>query len=121
VVDEKVVLVLAHREPAPAHLEEVTASMVSRGAGLLVELDPLDAAASQRLLVDRFPDLDPDAAGEIAQTAGGLPFPMIEMARARVSGSGSVPAMLPPDALRTFQRVALLGQGSEDRHPPRHQ
>ena len=111
VVDEKVVLVLAHREPAPAHLEEVTASMVSRGAGLLVELDPLDAAASQRLLVDRFPDLDPDAAGEIAQTAGGLPFPMIEMARARVSGSGSVPAMLPPDALRTFQRVALLGQG----------
>ena len=111
VVDEKVVLVLAHREPAPAHLEEVTASMVSRGAGLLVELDPLDAAASQRLLIDRFPDLDPDAAGEIAQTAGGLPFPMIEMARARVSGSGSVPAMLPPDALRTFQRVALLGQG----------
>ncbi|HEY5788294.1 MAG TPA: AAA family ATPase, partial [Microlunatus sp.] len=111
VVDEKVVLVLAHREPAPAHLEEVTASMVSRGAGLLVELDPLDAAASQRLLIDRFPDLDPDAAREIAQTAGGLPFPMIEMARARVSGSGSVPAMLPPDALRTFQRVALLGQG----------
>ena len=110
VVDEKVVLVLAHREPAPAHLEEVTASMVSRGAGLLVELDPLDAAASQRLLIDRFPDLDPDAAEEIAQTAGGLPFPMIEMARARVSGSGSVPAMLPPDALRTFQRVALLGQ-----------
>ncbi len=60
--------------------------------------------------MDRFPELDPDAAEEIAQTAGGLPFPMIEMARARVSGSGSVSAMLPPEALRTFQRVALLGQ-----------
>jgi len=111
VVDEKVVLMLAHREPAPAHLEEVTASMVTRGAGQLIELDPLDAGASQRLLVDRFPELGLVAAEEIAQTAGGLPFPMIEMARARVSGSGSVSAMLPPDALRTFQRVALLGQG----------
>ena len=111
VVDEKVVLVLARREPAPAHLEEVTASMLSRGAGQLIELGPLDAGASRRLLVDRFPELDPVAAEEIAQTAGGLPFPMIEMARARVSGSGSVSAMLPPEALRTFQRVALLGQG----------
>ncbi|HEX5088963.1 MAG TPA: AAA family ATPase [Nocardioides sp.] len=111
VVDERIVLVLAHREPAPVHLEEVTASMASRGAGRLIELDPLDPGASQRLLVDRFPDLDPDAAEEIAQTAGGLPFLMIEMARARVSGSGSVSAMLPPDAMRTFQRVALLGQG----------
>jgi DNA-binding SARP family transcriptional activator/tetratricopeptide (TPR) repeat protein len=111
VVDEKVVLVLTHREPAPAHLEEVTASMVSRGAGQVVELGPLDARASHRLLVDRFPELDPDAAEEIAQTAGGLPFPMIEMARSRVSGSGSVSAMLPPEALRTFRRVALLGQG----------
>jgi DNA-binding SARP family transcriptional activator/tetratricopeptide (TPR) repeat protein len=110
VVDEKVVLVLAHREPAPGHLEQVTASMVSRGAGQLIELGPLDPAASQRLLLARFPDVGPDAAEEIAQTGGGLPFPMIEMARARVSGSGSVSAMLPPDALRTFQRVALLGQ-----------
>jgi DNA-binding SARP family transcriptional activator/tetratricopeptide (TPR) repeat protein len=110
VVDERVVLVLAHREPAPAHLEEVTASMVSRGAGQLIELGPLEAGASQRLLLARFPDLDPEVAHEIAQTAGGLPFPMIEMARARVSGSGSVSAVLPTDALRTFQRVALLGQ-----------
>ena len=64
--------------------------MVSRGGGCLLELPPAARSrASQRLLVDRFPELDPDAAEEIAQTAGaGLPFPMIEMARARVSGSG---------------------------------
>lgn len=110
-VDEKVVLVLAHREPAPAHLEEIAASMLTRGGGQLVELGPLDAGASHRLLLDRFPELDPEAADEIAQTAGGLPFPMIEMARSRVSGSGSVSAMLPPEALRTFRRVALLGLG----------
>ena len=121
VVDEKVVLVLAHREPAPAHLEEVTASMVSRGAGQLIELGPLDAGASQRLLVDRFPELDPVAAEEIAQTAGGLPFPMIEMARARVSGSGSVSAMLPPEALRTFQQGRPARSGLQHRRAPRHQ
>ena len=57
-VDERVVLVLAHREPAPALVHDITASMVARGGGHLVELKPLGAAASQRLLLDRFPELD---------------------------------------------------------------
>ena len=34
---------------------------------------------------------------------------MLEMARARVSGTGTMSASLPPAALRTFRRVALLG------------
>ena len=46
---------------------------------------------------------------EIAQAGGGLPFPMIEMARARVNGTGAVSAVLPPTAVRTFHRLALLG------------
>jgi len=108
-VDERVVLVLAHRDPAPARVQDITAGMVSRGGGYLVELGPLTTGASQRLLADRFPQLDPAAAEEIAQAGAGLPFPMIEMARARVNGSGGVSAILPPAALRTFQRVALLG------------
>jgi DNA-binding SARP family transcriptional activator/tetratricopeptide (TPR) repeat protein len=108
-VDERVLLVLAYRDPARSVVQDVTASMASRGGGHLIELRPLAARASQRLLVDRFPQLDPDAAEEIAQAGGGLPFPMIEMARARVSGSGAVSAVLPTATLRTFQRVALLG------------
>ena len=85
--------------------------MVSRGAGHLLAA----AAAGRkrpRSACSRTgsPSWTPIAAEEIAQTAGGPPFPMIEMARARVSGSGTVSALLPPDALRTFQRVALLGQ-----------
>lgn len=107
--DERVVLVLAHRDPAPPRVQDVTASMVSRGGGLALGLQPLTRGASKRLLLDRFPELEPEAADEIAQATGGLPYPMIEMARARVSGSGAVSAILPPAALRTFQRVALLG------------
>ena len=108
-VDERVVLVLAHREPAPALVHDITASMVARGGGHMLELKPLGAAASQRLLLDRFPGLDRETVEEVSQAGGGLPFAMIEMARSRASGSTTVPAVLPPDALRTFQRVALLG------------
>jgi len=107
--DERVVLMLAHRDPAPSRVQDVTSSMVSRGGGHVVELRPLTTAGAQRLLLDRFPGLDPAAAEEIAQAGAGLPFPMIEMARARVNGSGAVSAILPPAALRSFQRVALLG------------
>lgn len=108
-VDERVVLVLAQREPAPALVHDITANMVARGGGHVVELKPLGAPASQRLLLDRFPDLDRATVEEVSQTGGGLPFAMIEMARSRASGSTTVSAVLPPDALRTFQRVALLG------------
>ncbi|MET0524508.1 MAG: AAA family ATPase [Nocardioides sp.] len=108
-VGERVVLVLANREPAPPGLQDVTSSMVARGGGHRVLLRPLSAGASQRLLLDRFPELDPVAADEVAQAGAGLPFAMIEMARARVNGTGAMSAALPPAALRTFQRVALLG------------
>jgi DNA-binding SARP family transcriptional activator/tetratricopeptide (TPR) repeat protein len=108
-VDERVLLVLAHRDPAPPEVQEVAASLMSRRGGHLVQLRPLTSEASLRLLADRFPTLEPEAAEQIAQASGGRPFPMIEMARARVNGSGDVSALLPPSALRTFQRVALLG------------
>jgi tetratricopeptide (TPR) repeat protein len=108
-VDERVMLVLAHREPASAHLEDLVSSLVARGSGHRVVLGPLGDGASQRLLADRFPDLDPQDAEEIAHAAAGLPFAMLEMARVRAGGTGTMPASLPTSALRTFGRVALLG------------
>ena len=107
--DERVVLVLAHRDPAPAPVQDVTTSIVSRGGSHLLELRPLTMGASRRLLADRFPELDPAAVEEVAQAGAGLPFPMLETARARVNGSGPYAALLPPAALRTFQRIALMG------------
>jgi DNA-binding SARP family transcriptional activator len=108
-VNEKVLLVLAHRDPAPPGVQEAAASLLSRGRGHLLQLQPLTNEASHRLLADRFPELDPDAAEQIARAAGGRPFAMLEMARARDNGSGAASPFLPPTALRTFQRVALLG------------
>ncbi|CUR56590.1 putative Response regulator receiver and SARP domain protein [metagenome] len=108
-VDERVVLVLAHRDPAPPQVHDVTASMVSQGGGRRIDLRALSGGASQRLLADRFPTLDPQAVDDIIEAGGGLPFPMLELARARVDGSGGRSAILPAAALRTFQRIALLG------------
>ena len=108
--NERVVLALAHRDPAPPGLQEVAASLLSRSGGHLLHLQPLTQEASQRLLADRFPGLDPLETEQIAQATGGRPFPMIEMARARVSPSAAVSVLLPAPALRTFQRVALIGQ-----------
>ena len=42
-VDERILLVLAHRDPAPSLVRDVTASMVSRGGGHTLELRPLSA------------------------------------------------------------------------------
>jgi len=108
--DERVLLVLAYREPTPPWVQEIAASLLSHGGGHLIDLQPLTAGAAQRLLAESFPELAPDAAEEIASAGAGLPFPMIEMARARVTGSGGISSMLPPAATRTFQRIALLGQ-----------
>ena len=108
-IDERILLVLAHRDPAPSLVRDVTDSMVSRGGGHTLELQPLTSSAAQRLLLNRFPKLDPTGAEEIIQASAGLPFAMIELARAQVDGSGAMTAPLPPSALRTFQRVAILG------------
>ena len=108
-VDERVVVALTCRDPAPAGVLDITTSMVSRGGGDVLELRPLSVRASQRLLRDRFPELDHDAAEEIAEAGGGLPFTMMEMARSRLRGPAAVATVLPPTALRSFQRLALLG------------
>jgi DNA-binding SARP family transcriptional activator/tetratricopeptide (TPR) repeat protein len=107
--DERVLLVLAHRDPASPRVQELTAGMAPRGGGHVLQLRPLSAPTSRRLLMHRFPELDAEAAEEIGHAGGGLPFAMLELARARVHGAGAVAAVLPPTALRTFQRLALLG------------
>ena len=108
-VDERVLLLLAHRDPAPARVQDVTASMVSRGGGHLLELPPLTPGRRSACSWTGSRGWTRTRRRRSRRPGAGLPFPMIEMARARVNGSGAVSAVLPPAALRTFRRVALLG------------
>ena len=108
-VDERVVLVLAHRDPAPApvagrHHQHRVARGQSPARAATAHHGRLPAAARRPL-----PRAGSAAVEEVAQAGAGLPFPMIETARARVNGSGPYAALLPPAALRTFQRIALMG------------
>ena len=106
---EPVLLVLAHRDPAPSPVQAIADSLVARGSGTRVTLAPLDRAATLRLLADRAPSLDPPTAESIWAASGGLPFSVLELAaRADASGDELLP-VLPGPVLRTFQRVALLG------------
>jgi DNA-binding SARP family transcriptional activator/tetratricopeptide (TPR) repeat protein len=107
---ERAVLGLAHRADGGTAFEEAAASLISRGVGTRVEVRPLDHTATLRLLRQEFPDLEPGAAGRIADVSGGLPFTALELARAESAGHpGRMGAVLPPAVQRTFQRVAMLG------------
>jgi len=106
---EPVLLVLAHREPAPAAVEQVADSLVARGSGARFPLTPLDKPVTLRLLADRFPALEADTVEAIWATSGGLPFTVLELAARAGSSNGGLLPVLPAPVLRTFQRVALLG------------
>ena len=112
---EPVLVAVAHRPLTTEPLRLVADSLVARGTGTRVELAPLTEPATRRLLADRFPDLPPEAADRIWAVSGGLPFTALELARRQDLGTtvgpvaGAVLPGLPEPALRTFQRVALLG------------
>ena len=108
-LNERVVLALAQRPSGTDALAEMQASLVARGIGTRLELQPLGEAATRRLLAQRFPDLDEEAAGRIWTMSGGLPFQSLELGRSVSEGRTSTSAVLPPAAHRTFQRVAMLG------------
>jgi len=109
-VSEPILIVLAHRPaPTPA-VTKVLDSLVGRAAGTRIELPPLTESSTLRLLADRFPDLPSDLATHIWAVSAGLPFTVLEMARDSARGAAGVLPVLPGPALRTFERVALLGQ-----------
>jgi DNA-binding SARP family transcriptional activator/tetratricopeptide (TPR) repeat protein len=107
---EQVLIVLAHRSGGSEALQEMQASLISRGIGSRVDLAPLGEAATRRLVTQRFPDLDEQAVDRVWAVSGGLPFSALEVARAASEGrEDTVGTGLPPAVRRTFQRVAIVG------------
>ena len=108
-VTEPVLIVLAHRPLSDQPLREVADSLVARGIGVRVHLEPLSEGATRRLLADRFPDLGAEAVDQIWAVSAGLPFTALELARSQVAGAPAALPALPVAVLSTFQRLALLG------------
>ena len=109
-VDEPVLLVLASRSTQPAALQKMVSSLLTRGVGARIDLAPLDDGAVRRLLAHRSASLDELAVEQICAVSGGLPFAVLELAAAAVSGRDQpTGALLPPDVERTLERLALLG------------
>ena len=107
-VTEQVLITLATR-PRVA-LREVETSLVGRGAGSVLDLPPLDEAASRRLVAHHHPGLDEATVAEICAVSGGLPFRILEAARAAEDGSGDLAMSgLGDPAVAVLRRVALLG------------
>ena len=108
-VTEPVLIVLAYRPVRDRPLSEVADSLVSRGTGVRVQLEPLSEGATRRLLADRFPDLPAETVDRIWAVSAGLPFTALELARDPGAGAHAVLPALPAAVLATFQRLALLG------------
>jgi DNA-binding SARP family transcriptional activator/predicted negative regulator of RcsB-dependent stress response len=109
-VSEPVLIVVAHRKVADEPLQEMTASLLARGMGQRIDIPPLSESVTRRLLGERFPDLDDDAASRIWAVSGGLPFAVLELGRAAQSGQpAELSGTLPVAIRQTFQRLALLG------------
>lgn len=109
-VGDRALLLLAHRPDAAEDTRQVLQSLVGRGLGAVLELRPLDPAATRRLAAHLFPSLDEQTRDRICTVSGGLPFSLLELGRAAEAGRPpTIAATLPLPAQRTFERVALLG------------
>ena len=123
-VDAPVMLLLTARAVPGSPIPPVLASLLARGVGSRLDLAPLTLDQTMDLLAARYPDLTHSAAEQLWTLSGGLPFPLLESARAaapaapggaagssRPGGTGVTSAVstLPPSAGVLVQRLALLG------------
>lgn len=127
-VDSPVLLLLTARAAPGSPIPAVLASLLARGVGARLDLAPLSLDQAMDLLAERHPDLRRSAAEQLWAISGGLPFTLLESARAAsaappagsvsLSGPGGVATSptLPPSATSLVQRIALLGMdvGSDE-------
>lgn len=91
-VDIPVLLLLSARATAGSPLPAALASLLSRGAGTRIDLEPLGEDQAMELLAERYPDLARSTAQRIFTVSGGLPFGLLEAARAATGAVAAVPA-----------------------------
>lgn len=120
-VDAPVMLVLSARATSGSALPPVLSSLLARGVGTRLDLGPLTLDQAMELLGERYPDLTRSVAEHLWTVSGGLPFALLETARAAAGtgGAGAVGPGAPPLAAALagvpatsralVQRMALIG------------
>jgi DNA-binding SARP family transcriptional activator/tetratricopeptide (TPR) repeat protein len=112
-VTERVLIVLAHRpDPGPV-LAQVRQGLLGRGAAVTVDLAPLPRAEVDAL-IRQHADVSDDAAEAIWIASGGLPFRVVELARAagagdRLRAAAPIPPGLSPELREHMVAAAVLG------------
>jgi DNA-binding SARP family transcriptional activator len=115
---DRVVIVVAYRDATDnARLEEFCASLDRRQAALTLEVQPLDAVATARVVRTVAPAATDDAVRQIWQLAAGVPFAAIELARAAAETPAGAPlsladgflTRLPVQTRELLARVAVAG------------
>ena len=106
---DRVLVAAAHR-PVLRPAIHASLATLTRDAEALIDVGPLDEAATRRLAAAAWPQLDDAALDDVWRFSGGVPFTALEAARARATGrqSTAIPA-LPAEVRLTLARCALLG------------
>ncbi len=120
-LDTPVMLLLSARATPGSALPPVLASLLARGVGSRLDLPPLTLDQAMDLLAEHSPDLTRSQAERLWHLSGGLPFSLLESARAATASPGapgsaasatplaSAVAALGPTAHAMVQRCALVG------------
>ncbi|WP_149260206.1 AAA family ATPase [Actinomadura sp. K4S16] len=120
-LSERLILVLTHRrQPITEAFENVRASLLGRTAAIEVALAPLDRAETAELVAACRPDAPGGLVEHIWDVSGGVPFPIVELARtaglSRDGGAEGEPmpgdavlAVLSPRLRTALEPVATAG------------
>ncbi|WP_162529660.1 ATP-binding protein [Nocardioides caldifontis] len=106
---ERALVLVAHR---PALRPELRVSLADLGRSRdgTLDVEPLDEAATRRLVGAGFPGLDEEVVDEVWRVSGGIPFAALEAARVRAEGRReAVLPSLPAAVMTTLARLAVLG------------
>jgi DNA-binding SARP family transcriptional activator/tetratricopeptide (TPR) repeat protein len=113
-ITERLLIAIAHRPVATGVFADVRRSLLERRGAATLELGPLSPADAATLARRHAAAVDPAVLDAIYHSSGGLPFAVVELARAVAAGGPSatrtlVPAGLSAEALSAFTAAAVLG------------
>ena len=107
-LNDRMLIVVAHRPTSLASLAQIRQSLLGRGTAITIDLSTMSRDDVAALIRGHVPEVDAAAIETVWTASGGLPFAVVEMARAAASGRDLPPTVLLP-GLSSVQIEALAG------------